>query len=671
MASDRSSTSLIAALALAALAPAACVLWFMNVAMRNERLAVQERMAEVYVSQLGSLQRQVEAFWTERQAMVAAVTGDSAMEKFAGVVRANLADAAVIHDDNGKPVYPNTPPLDAPREDRTEWTAAREQEFQKKDYPAAAAAYARIVGASRDIHTKARALQAEATCWLKAGRKREALERLSQIAGDSTLRNAISAQGTLIAPSAQLLLLKLLNVGTTSVGSAQVEQDSRDGMPASGSPAGFLAQRTLDDLVGRLNDYSARNFPAAQRRFLMHELKSLIARVEFPTLAAEDLAADYLSADSLPPTDGKLQRTPLAGVWRLLSGERGVIALYREERLKAEMTRLLDAAAPADVSVRLLAPGEPFVASKLVPLHDAGELFPGWRLGLSFRHGDPLMEASARQTRFYFWTGFAVVAIIALLALIVARTVSAQMRLARMKNELVSTVSHELRTPLASMRALVETLSARRYRDDGQLHDYLNLIAKENQRLSHLIENFLSFSRLERGRERFCFEPIAADVLVANAVAALREKLKSEECHFESQVAPGLPAVHGDADALTTVLVNLLDNACKYTEADKRIVARAYANCDAVCFEVMDNGVGLHPGDTKKIFERFYQVDHSLTRQRGGCGLGLSIVQSIVRAHGGVIEVESELGKGSTFRVRLPMPGVRSRGKAATAAESR
>src|SRR5690348_1106210 len=118
-------------------------------------------------------------------------------------------------------------------------------------------------------------------------------------------------------------------------------------------------------------------------------------------------------------------------------------------------------------------------------------------------------------------------------------------------------------------------------------------------------------------------------------------------------VAPQLPAVRGDADALTTVLVNLLDNACKYTESDKRIAARAYANCETVCFEVADNGIGLRAGDTRRIFDRFYQVDQSLTRQRGGCGLGLSIVQSIVRAHGGTVEVESELGKGSTFRVRI------------------
>ena len=122
----------------------------MNVAMRNERLVVQERMTEIYVNQLGSLQRQVEAFWTERQAALAMVAGNSPAEKFSAVMRANLAYAVVICDDHGNPVYPSAAALDAPIEDNAEWAAAREQEFQKKDYPAAITAYARIAATSRD-----------------------------------------------------------------------------------------------------------------------------------------------------------------------------------------------------------------------------------------------------------------------------------------------------------------------------------------------------------------------------------------------------------------------------------------------------------------------------------------------------------------------------------------
>jgi signal transduction histidine kinase len=646
---------MVATLALAALIPAACVLWFMSVAMRNERLAVQQRLAEVYVNHLASLERQVDAFWKERQAAVGSVAGESAMEKFSAVVRGNLADAVVINNDDGKPLYPTAAVPMAAVEQTAVWSAARELEYQKKNYVAAAAAYARIVEASRDIHTKARALQAEATCWLKAGRKMDALARLSQIAGDPTLRNALGAEGTLIAPNAQLLLLKSLQ----REGSAAVRGTPVDG-PGGGEFLAALRQRTLDDLVTRLNDYSGSSLPAAQRRFLMRELISLVPDAELPTHAAEDLAADYLETNAAPPAGPKLQRTTLPGVWQCASADVGMIALYREQQLRADMARILDAAAPPDVSVRLLAPGEPFVASKLVPPHEAGALLPGWRLGLSFRNGDPLAEASARQTRFYLGTGFLVVVFIGVLALLVARTVSAQMRLARLKNELASTVSHELKTPLASMRALVDTLAAGRYRGDRQLRDYLALIAKENQRLSHLIENFLTFSRLDRGRQQFHVESLAPAAIVTAAMAPFQERFSTPECRFEKRIDPDLPCVRGDADALATVLVNLLDNAWKYTDGEKHITVCAYADGRFVCFEIRDNGIGLHAAETRRIFDRFYQVDQSLTRQRGGCGLGLSIVQSIVRAHGGIVEVESEPGNGSTFRVRLPAAPARA-----------
>ncbi len=419
----------------------------------------------------------------------------------------------------------------------------------------------------------------------------------------------------------------------------------------------------------------------------------------FPTLDAEELAAEFLERDPARPTDAKLQRTPLANVWSLPSADRTVVALFREDRLRAELATALGALALPDVRVSVLAPGESFAANKSLAPQDAGEFLPDWRLGLSFKGDDPFAAASARQARFYLWTGFAVVVVIALIALLVARYVGAQMRLARLKNELVSTVSHELKTPLASMRALVDTLAAGSYRDERQLRDYLDLIAKENVRLSHLIDNFLTFSRLERGQQSFRFEALDPAQVVADAVSALQEKLGAAQCSFASQIEPGLPLIRGDADALSSVLINLLDNAVKYTNGNKRIGVRVYAangrasspaaaelvgrkeaqagtkrnppffaslcaflrphpasaeNVGTVVFEITDNGIGFERSEAKKIFERFYQVDQSLTRQRGGCGLGLGIVQQIVRAHDGDVQVESEPGKGSVFRVRIP-----------------
>jgi signal transduction histidine kinase len=624
-AGNQGPPAMIAALVLAALVPAMGVLWFMSVAMRNERLAVQERLTAVYANHLASLQPRVTAWAKERQTALHARDGKAPSENFAAVVRAGLADGVVVHDAAGKLLYPAATNVEPVANENTEL---------------------------------ARALLAQAAELLKSGQKEPALAKLSELTGNANLRRVAGAQGVLIVPAAQLLLLKI--VGPARPALAAVPHPYGDsnggGMPASGSPT-----KTLTDLVARLNDYSDADLPSSQRRFLMREVKTLAPEaVTFPTLEAEDLTAEYVEREPALPTDMKLQRTPLAKVWRLPSADRTIVALIREDRLRAELAAALRTPALDDARVTVLAPGEETSVDKRIPSIDAGELLPGWRLALSFNGADPLALASERQSRFYLWSGFLVVLVIAVVALIVARYVSAQMRLARIKDELVSTVSHELKTPLASMRALLDTLSAGRYRDATQMQRYLHLTTKENLRLSHLIENFLVFSRLARGQQQFQFTALAPAEIVRTALDAVGEKLTSPPCRLTTQLAPNLPPIRGDAGALSTVLVNLLDNAYKYTNGEKHIEVKACAEGSQVAFAVTDNGIGISPDEQGRIFDRFYQVDQSLTRQRGGCGLGLSIVQSIVRAHGGVVEVESTPGRGSTFRVKIPVANVQN-----------
>jgi signal transduction histidine kinase len=224
-----------------------------------------------------------------------------------------------------------------------------------------------------------------------------------------------------------------------------------------------------------------------------------------------------------------------------------------------------------------------------------------------------------------------------------------------MKTDLVATVSHELKTPLASMRVLVDALLEENKFEPTKTRDYLELIAGENQRLSRLIGNFLTFSRIERNRQRFEFAETRPEEVVQTAVHAMRERLQAPACQLEIDVEEGLPALRADRDALVTVLLNLLDNAHKYTPRDRRIVVRAYREGSNVVFAVKDNGIGIAAREQKRIFRRFYQVDRRLARETGGCGLGLSIVDFIVRAHGGEVRVESQPGAGSTFRVLTPL----------------
>jgi len=250
--------------------------------------------------------------------------------------------------------------------------------------------------------------------------------------------------------------------------------------------------------------------------------------------------------------------------------------------------------------------------------------------------------------------GSVVIAVITISALLIGRSFQRQLRLTRLKTDLVAAVSHELKTPLSSMRLLVDSLLDDHELDPKKTREYLQLVANENLRLSRLIDNFLTFSRIERNRQRFEFADVRPSDVVTLATAAMHERLRSPACHFSVEIEQDLPPIRADEHALVTALLNLLDNAYKYTSADKEIALQAYRDRSRIVFAVRDNGIGIGAKDQKRIFRRFYQVDQRLARERGGCGLGLSIVEFIARAHGGTIAVTSQSGVGSTFLMSLP-----------------
>ena len=266
-----------------------------------------------------------------------------------------------------------------------------------------------------------------------------------------------------------------------------------------------------------------------------------------------------------------------------------------------------------------------------------------------------LDAAVAEQRQSMIWIGTLTTLSVILIAGMAAWAVNRQLALSELKNTSVATVAHELRTPLASMRMLVDTLRERRYRGDEQLHEYLELIATENERLSRLAENFLTFSRLERGTQLLRLEPVTPRVVAEAAVQPLRARLEAPAVTFSLAVPEELPPVRADREALAQVLTNLLDNALKYTGEEKRISLRAEQRGSAIAFLVDDNGVGMNAEERRAIFEPFYQVDQRLSRSGSGCGLGLAIVRRLVAAHEGEITVAAEPGKGSVFTVQIPI----------------
>ncbi len=612
------------------------VLWFMAQAIGNERLAARQKIVSVYEDQLNVAKRRIASYWFDRAAQLGFPNEPiTSAAHFARVIRDDLADGVVIYDQSGRVEYPSQArptPGHSPTQS-VPWQNAERLEYEQLDYIASSRAYEEIANAAVTRSEAAQALQSQARCLAKSQQREAALNILTGTLTELQYRESLDQHGNLIVPNALLFALRL--------------------MSAEDGEARLATLSKLEELV---NDYSNTVMPSSQRLFIMQQLESLGVDLEsLASLDAETRSATYLETNPPPPEVGVLQRTSSADLWRLASSDGQVLALLREERLLSETLALTnDEFALSEATITLLPPGADPGQPEPLLVKAMEEPLIGWSVALQLTGDDPFVSAADKRISAYIWTGAIVVGTIALLTVVIGRFVSAQMRLARIRNDLVATVTHELKTPLASMRALVDTMLEGRCRDQQQQNEYLELISTENERLTRLIDNFLAFSRMERNKHAFEFREVRIETIIAAAAEAMRERFASLEGQLHREIEPNLPAVTADANALTTVLINLLDNAHKYTGDDKHIVCRAYCDNGLVCLEVQDNGIGLSRRSVKRVFDRFYQVDQSLSRSGAGCGLGLSIVQFIVQAHGGAIDVTSELGKGTTFSVRLP-----------------
>lgn len=232
--------------------------------------------------------------------------------------------------------------------------------------------------------------------------------------------------------------------------------------------------------------------------------------------------------------------------------------------------------------------------------------------------------------------------------------------LARVQNDFFSSVSHELRTPLTSIRLLLEPLAEGKLSEEER-QQVAKLLSREVGRLDSLLVRTLDLSRIQSGRHAFAMAPVPVGELVAEAIAAFDAVTATRPTPIATTLEPGL-IVHGDRETLVRAVVNLLVNAWKYSGDDKQIVIMARGAGRKVELEVTDNGIGIDPAERTELFDGFVRGKSAVDHGAPGVGLGLAIVRAIVRAHKGKIEVMSEPGRGSTFRLVLP------RGLPATAA---
>lgn len=320
--------------------------------------------------------------------------------------------------------------------------------------------------------------------------------------------------------------------------------------------------------------------------------------------------------------------------------QRLAMIVYPADALKAEYDRPL-AMSPG------WGTGKPEVSQSL------GNPFQGLSLGIKFQ-GTTARAISDR----WVWQSFLILGVLSVLMIgglvLTYRSVNKQVALARLKSDFVSNVSHELRTPLALIRLYAETLELGRITTPEKKNEYYSIIRKESERLSALINNILDFSRIEAGRKEYDFRETDIAELVRNTLDSYRYQIEQQGFALEEDIEP-VPAVRIDREAIARALVNLVNNALKYSDDEKFLGVRLYRDKSVLKLEVSDRGIGIKRHEQSRIFEKFYRTGDPLVHNTKGSGLGLSLVRHITHAHGGEVEVESTPGRGSKFTLSLPL----------------
>ncbi|MDD5004902.1 MAG: ATP-binding protein [Candidatus Omnitrophica bacterium] len=240
-------------------------------------------------------------------------------------------------------------------------------------------------------------------------------------------------------------------------------------------------------------------------------------------------------------------------------------------------------------------------------------------------------------------------------AILVFHDITQLRRLEQIRQDFVANVSHELRTPISSIKGYAETLLEGALKDKDNAKEFISIIYQDSNRLANLINDLLDLSKIESGKMKMSLVSLDTVSVIKRAVTVIENQARAKSIALKINLAQGLPKIKADETRFSQVMINLLDNAIKYSSEGGSATISAKVVGDALQIDISDTGIGISEKDIPRIFERFYRVDKARSRELGGTGLGLSIVKHIVSAHGGQVWVKSELGLGSTFSFTIPL----------------
>lgn len=279
--------------------------------------------------------------------------------------------------------------------------------------------------------------------------------------------------------------------------------------------------------------------------------------------------------------------------------------------------------------------------------------FPPWKIHILQKYPNASDRQPSLRRNVYILVVVVVMAVLFFGGFMAIKSTAKELELARLKSDFVSTVSHEFRTPLMSIRYLSEMLDTGRVKGEDKKKIYYGKISNESERLSRLIENMLDYSKIEAGMKKYQFESLSVEDIVWNVAKRFEEYHAHKPLTLNVEITDNLPSINADREGISRAVFNLLDNAVKYSGKDPVIYFRARCEGSDLFLEVQDSGSGISLDEQNKVFGKFYRSADSIQKNIEGSGIGLTLVHHIVRAHGGEVFLESDVGTGTKVTLKL------------------
>ena len=566
----------------------------------------------------------------------------------------NRAVALVVRVERGRVVLPwemdvrsqeAQQHLEQPEFARTIEQGERE-ELVARNLVNATESYQEAMNASRSPVQRGYARLLLARSLSKLGRRREAhthLRRLLALPSEVTDEHGVALS---LYAAARLLDS---GVGHAAVlETLQSELETARWLPPAEM---YMVRALVDTLVASAPDSAVRGAANDLKQIVSQRLRyveqALALQSDFPSLGLARVVATA-SGTTEPSWILYGQETWLVSAAPPMGSLSGAVVAVRAKDVFGSLDEAGVLSSSIAGDARLLTDGEP--DGELL-----GPNFSSLRVRFSAAESGALANQWNLQRWFYLVTLLLVLSVTLFGAYLLLRDVRRELRLAELRSQFVSGVSHELKTPLTAIRMFAETLSMGRSTDPELRAEYLDTIINESERLTRLLNNVLDFSKIEQGKKTYRFQPSSLAEIVHAAARTMQYPLEQQEFELHLDVEDGMPPVRVDRDAIEQAILNLLTNAMKYSGESREIDLRLRKEDGRVLIEVTDRGVGIEPEEQARIFEQFYRVPTPENEQVPGTGLGLTLVEHIVKAHGGHVTVQSAPAKGSTFTLDLPL----------------